>query len=196
MRRDLSTSKAGTSVETHTVATGGSVHLDPARVGLEVGCGIFGGDTALDGGTTLLDGLLGESEVSQSGTGSDLNLSADNVDAGDLFGDGVLDLETRVDLDKVVAVLLVDQELASTSVSVVGGLGETDGVIEDSLSDIVAEVGRRGHLDHLLVTTLNGAVTFEEVDDVTLAVGEQLDFNVTRSVEESLDENGGVAKAD
>ena len=35
----------------------------------------------------------------------------DNVDPGDLFGDRVLDLETRVHLEKVKVALRVDEEL-------------------------------------------------------------------------------------
>jgi hypothetical protein len=78
----------------------------------------------------------------EGSTSGDLNLSSDNVDTSDLLSDGVLDLDTRVDpayflaefdksryehsLNEVVSVLLVDQELGSTGVAVLDGLGEPD----------------------------------------------------------------------
>ena len=44
----------------------------------------------------------------------------------------------------------------------------------------------RGLLDHLLVTSLQGAVAVAQVDGVALAVGEHLDFDVTRTLQEFL----------
>jgi hypothetical protein len=86
--------------------------------------------------------VLGQTELLEGSTSGDLNLSSDNVDTSDLLSDGVLDLDTRVDpayflaefdksrnehsLNEVVSVLLVDQELGSTGVAVLDGLGEPD----------------------------------------------------------------------
>jgi hypothetical protein len=52
----------------------------------------------------------------------------------------VLDLNTWVDLDEVVAVLLVDQELSSTSISVVGGLCEFDGIVENGIPSRLRQI--------------------------------------------------------
>jgi hypothetical protein len=52
----------------------------------------------------------------------------------------VLDLNTRVDLDEVVAVLLVDQELGGTSIAVVGSLGEFDGVVENGVPSRLGQI--------------------------------------------------------
>ena len=71
----------------------------------------LGGDSALNGIASLGDGILGEAQLWQRSTGGNLDLRCDNVNAGDLLSDGVLDLDSRVDLDKVVAVLLVYEEL-------------------------------------------------------------------------------------
>src|SRR5262249_52168524 len=40
--------------------------------------------------------------------------------------------------------------------------------------------GRRAFFDHLLVTPLNRAIAFAEVNDVAMAVGHDLKFNVAR----------------
>ena len=90
-----------------------------------------------------------------------------------LTGNGVLDLDTRVDLDKVVTTHLVNEELGRTGVTVVDSLCELDSVVEDSLTDRLVEVGSRCDFDNLLVTTLNGTVALKEVDNVTLTIGDR-----------------------
>lgn len=126
-----------------------------------------------------------------------------------LTSDGVLYLDTRVDLDKVVAAELVNEELSGTGVAVVDGLCKLDSVVEDSLADLLVEVSGRSDFDDLLVTPLDGAVTLEQVNDVAFAIGKDLDLDVTRVVEEAcsyqitfspririrtLDEDGTVAE--
>lgn len=108
--------------------------------------------------------------------------------------DGVFDLNTRVNLDKVVAVLLVDQELCSSCVLVSDMLGQLDGIVEDSISDRGSKGLCRGNLDNLLVTTLDRAITLEEMDDVSSAIGQKLDLNVTGLVQETLNEHGAVTE--
>lgn len=95
--------------------------------------------------------VLGETKLLERDASGDLDLSGDNVDTGDLLGDGVLDLDTRVDLDEVVPVLLVDQELGGTGVSVSDGVSEFQGVVQDGLSDRLVQVRSWGDLDDLEV---------------------------------------------
>jgi hypothetical protein len=211
---NLGASVARARIETDTVTAGRAVHLDLARVRLEASSGVFSGDTALNGEATAVDVLLGETELLKSDASGDLDLRGNNVDAGDLLcevsakgwgswgsksltGDGVLDLNTRVDLDKVVAVLLVDEELGGTGVAVLDSVGELEGVGEDGLTDRLVEVRSGGDLNdlnrkrgigrmtHLLVPTLDRAVTLEEVNTVALCVSEQLDLDVPGLLEEA-----------
>jgi hypothetical protein len=83
--RDLRTRIAGAGIKTDTVTASGTVHLDLAGVRLEVRGGVLGGDAALNGKTAAVDVVLGETELLERNTGSDLNLSRDNVDTGDLL---------------------------------------------------------------------------------------------------------------
>jgi len=106
----------------------------------------------------------------------------------------VLDLDSRVDLDKVVPVLLVDQELGGTGVAVVDRLGKPDGIGQDGIASFDRKIFGRGEFDDLLVTSLNGAVTLVQVDDIAVTVSQQLDLNVLGLVEEALDEDGAVTK--
>lgn len=117
-----------------------------------------------------MDVLLGQAELSKGDSGSDLDLSGDNVDTGDLLyndiskllgkrrmvltSNGVLDLDTGVDLNEVVSALLVDQELGSTGVSVVNGFGQAESVVKNGLSDRFVKVRSWGDLDHLYIGQL------------------------------------------
>ena len=56
------------------------------------------------------------------------------------------------------------------------------------------DAGRRRFLDHLLVAALHRAVAFAEVDRVALAVGQHLDLDVARVLEEFLHVDHVVAE--
>lgn len=107
----------------------------------------------------------------------------------------MLDLNTGVDFDEVVSAELVDEELAGSGVAVVDMAGDLDGVGEHGLADVLREVHGRGDFDDLLVTTLDRAITLEEVDDVPLAVSEDLDFDVPWAFKETLNEDGSIAES-
>lgn len=85
MGSDLRTGITGAGVQSNTVTTGRSVHLDLPRVGLESGCGVFSGDSALDGKAPSVDVLLGETELLEGYTSGNLDLSGDDVDTGDFL---------------------------------------------------------------------------------------------------------------
>lgn len=191
---DDSTGITVTSVQTDTVTTRRAVNLDLASIRLEALGGILGSDSALDSETTGGNAVLGKTELAKSSTSSDLDLSSDNVDTSDLLSDGVLDLDTRVDLDEVVAVLLVNQELSSTGIAVTGGLGQSHSISENVVADLSGEILRRGDLNNLLVSSLNGAVTLVQVDNVAVVVTEKLDLDVLGLVKESLDKDGAVTE--
>lgn len=106
----------------------------------------------------------------------------------------MLDLDTGVDLNEVVAVLLVNQELRSACIAVVGSLGQSDGVGKNLVTDIGGKILGRSNLNDLLVSSLNGAVTLVQVDNIALVVTEQLDLNVLGLVEESLNKDGAVTE--
>jgi hypothetical protein len=64
----------------------------------------------------------------------DAELGLDQVDAGDRFGDRVLDLDARVALDEIVlAALRIDQELHRAGVEIAGGPGEPRASFQDLL---------------------------------------------------------------
>ena len=106
----------------------------------------------------------------------------------------MLDLNTGVDLDKVVPALLVDQELSSTSIPVANALRQFDRVREDCPTNFLRKVRCRSDLDDLLVTTLYGTVAFEKVDGIAKRVSKELDLNVTGTFEEPLNKDGAITE--
>ena len=64
----------------------------------------------------------------------DQDLRFDDVEAGDRFGDGVLDLDARIDLDEVeLAGVGVEQELDGAGVVELHGPADGQGGVENAL---------------------------------------------------------------
>ena len=106
----------------------------------------------------------------------------------------MLDLNSRVHLDEDVVAALVEKELDGARARVSDLLREGDGVGTDLGAQLFREIGRRSELDHLLVATLQRAVTLEEVDDVALLVGEDLHFDVPGVDDGLLEEDRRIAE--
>ena len=97
----------------------------------------------------------------------------------------MLDLDARIDLDEVErAGVGIHQELDRAGAAVVRGVGDRDGVAAELLPLRVVEVGRRRALDHLLVAALHRAVALEQVDDVAVAVAEDLHLDVAGALDQ------------
>ena len=125
--------------------------------------------------------------------GGDANLFEDQVDVGDHFGDRMLDLNARVHFDEVELAVLV-QEFDGADAEI----ADIAHGFCDRLADHIARAGierRRGaFLRNLLVATLQGTIAFTEMDGMTLAVAEHLDFDMARALEIFLDIDDIVAK--
>lgn len=106
----------------------------------------------------------------------------------------MLNLDTRVDLNEVVSVLLINQELRSACIAISSSLGQSDGIREDAVTNIGGKVLGRGNLDDLLVSSLDRAVTLVQMDNVAMVVTEKLDLNMLGLVKEALNKNGTIAE--
>ena len=154
-------------------------------------------DAGLDRKTPgLADRLLvGQAQRSERRAGSNPELRFDQVQAGDLFGDGVLDLDPRIAFDEAVLTgLRVDQELHRAGVLVARSACQFQRIVEHPLAQRAIKVGRRGDFDQLLVAQLHRAIALVQVNDLALAVAEHLDLDVARTRHELLEEDRSVAK--
>ena len=141
-------------------------------------------DPAFDGMAAGDDILLAKG---QGLAGGNPDLLLDQVDAGDHLGDGVLDLDPRVDLDEVEPVLGIDQELAGAGVDIAHGPGQADRGLAKLCADLERQGGGGGLLDQLLVPPLERAVAIPAVHDIAVGIGEDLNLDVARAVDELLE---------
>ena len=196
--RDDRAGIAGSGIEADAEASGGAVVQDAAVVRREVFLRILGGDAALDGEAVAGDVFLGRDGDFLPEDGiplGDEDLGADEIDAGDALGDGVLDLDAGVHLDEEPVVLIhVVEELDGAGVVVADACGELGGGVAEVLPHDGIEVHGGSDFDDFLVAALDGAIALVEVDDVAVLVAEDLDFDVLGALDVALEEDGGVAE--
>lgn len=183
-----------TSVKTNTVTTSRSINLNLSSIWCKALRWVFCGNTALEGKTSRGDVILSQTKLLERRASCDLNLCCYNIDTCDFLGDGVLDLDSGIDLDEVVAVLLVNQELSCTRIAVLDALRQPDGIGQNVVARLNRQILRRRNLNDLLVATLDGAITLVQMHNVSKVVTKKLDLNVLGLVEEALDEDSAVAE--
>src|SRR5262245_55772912 len=94
-------------------------------------------------------------------TSSYHQLGANEINADDLLGDAVLDLQARVHLQEMerclIAILTgeIHEELHRAGVSIGGSLPCEDGAVGEPSAKRCRDVGRRALFNDLLVPTLN-----------------------------------------
>jgi hypothetical protein len=120
-------------------------------------------------------------------------LEADQVEAGDGFGDRVLDLDAGVDLQEPEAVV-GEEELDRAGADVADGVGHGQGGVAEAAAEVGVDGDRGRLLDQLLVAALDRALTLEQVDHVAVLVGEELDLDVAGGIQPAFEEDGGVAE--
>ena len=118
----------------------------------------------------------------------DTNLLAHEVDSRDFFGYGVLDLQTRVDLEEPDVTVGLEQELDCTHAYVVNVLEQRARRVHERLMRALGQEWRGSLFDQLLVATLHRAVTGRDDVEVTQRVTCGLCLDVTGDLDKTLDE--------
>jgi hypothetical protein len=172
-------------VDAHAGALRGAPGGDAPRGRGEALPGVLGVDARLDGVAAQAHIVLVQA---QRLAGGDAQLLVDQIDAGDQLGDGVLDLQAGVHLqkEKVAAVGLVE-ELTRARAHIAHLAGHAHRRLAHGRPAGLVQAGGGGLLDELLVAPLGGAVALAEVDDAPVGVGQHLDLHVTRAGEIALD---------
>ncbi len=126
--------------------------------------------------------------------GGDAQLRLHEVDAGDGFRDRVLHLDARVHLDEVELAVLVHEELDGAGV-LVADVGEaTAQRLADLLAHFRRDLQRWRFFDQFLMAALDGALALEERGDVAVLVGQHLELDVARLLDELLHVEFAVAE--
>ena len=122
------------------------------------------------------------------------DLGLDQVPPGDDLGDRVLHLDARVHLDEVVGPIGPHQELDRARVGVGGLPRHLQRVLGQPRAQRLRQRPGGRVLDDLLVAALNGAVAFEQVDQVAVLVAQHLHLDVLGANHQLLDEHRVVAE--
>ena len=179
-RCDHRAREGGAAVEPDAEAGRAAIGGDAAIVGDEFVLRVLGGDSALDRVAVQRNLVLGRYAAGRAADREALgdgDLRLDQVDAGDFFGHGVLDLDARIDLDEVEAARIgIVEELDRAGVAVAGRARQTHRGRAEPGPQPGVDIGRRRALHDFLVAPLQGAVAFEQVHDVAVPVGQDLDL--------------------
>jgi len=116
-------------------------------IGSKVSGRILGGNTALHGDAAGYNVLLVETNLLERGATGNEEGGLHDVDSGDLLGDCVLDLHTRIDLHEIVLAVFIDEELDGAGARVLAGHRQLKGVLQDILADAHRVMPRRGDLN-------------------------------------------------
>ena len=124
------------TVQTHASATRRTIRGQRTGIRAETIIRIFSGNAALQGRPGDGNLVLGEVNILQRGTGCDIHLGLHDVDAGDFLGHGVLNLHTRVHLDKDVVAALIHEEFHGTRALIVDVLAELHRILADAVTQL------------------------------------------------------------
>ena len=107
----------------------------------------------------------------------------------------MLYLQPGVHLQKVKALVPAHHKLHCAGTLVIDRTGQRHRLLAHGLAGGSADEGAGRLLDHLLVATLDRALALVEVQQVAMAVANQLDLDMARLLDKLLYENPVVAKA-
>ena len=189
--RDDRAGISGAAVEADAEAGGAAIGGDAAVVGDEILLGILRGNAALEGVPVQPDIRLRRDaglRIADALAFDQADLRLDDVDAGDLLGHRVLDLDTRIDLDEVeFSGCGVLQELDRAGTDIVRGRRDLQRVTAQALALGLRQVRGGRALDHLLVTPLDRAVPLEEVDAIAVRVAQHLHLDMPCLLDQLLE---------
>mmetsp|Transcript_7802 Transcript_7802/g.13284 ORF Transcript_7802/g.13284 Transcript_7802/m.13284 type:complete len:211 (-) Transcript_7802:766-1398(-) len=171
-----------------------TVQRNSTSIGSKITFRVLSSDTALDSNATRFDILLLETNFLKGSTTCNTDLSLNNINSSNFFGNSVLDLNTRIDLNKVRPVLAIDQEFNSSCILVLGCACQLNRIIVKLGSQIIRQTPSGCHLNNLLMSPLNRAITFPEMDNITLTITDDLHLNMPWLLNKSLNKNTSISE--
>ncbi len=123
-----------------------------------------------------------------------MNLAADNINSSHLFRDGVFDLNSWIDFDKIDLFLLIDEKFDGSGIVIADPLADLQGVVIELVARLLAQGHAGSNFDHLLKAALYGTVALEKVHHVSGLITKYLHFNVLGRIDVFLQKHRIVAK--
>ncbi len=113
----------------------------------------------------------------------DQDLRLHEIDAGDVLGHRVFDLNARIDLDEIeLPGVDVFEKFDGAGVLIADGATDRERIAVQLVAARLGQEQRRRALDDLLMAPLHGAVAFEQMHQIAVRIGEDLHFDVARAL--------------
>ncbi len=189
---------SGAAVEPNTETRGRTIGGDFPVVGGEVFLRVLGGHATLE--SRAVEGNIFLFRQRHRGLMQFVTLCGENlrtheIDSRNHFGHGVLDLNARIDLDEIPLLRInVVEKFDGSGIAIVGLARQLQRRIAEFATNTRGEIRGGSDFDDLLMTALNGTVAFVKMQQVTVLIGEDLDFQVPRARQIFFQENGRIAE--
>ena len=109
----------------------------------------------------------------------DEDLRAHEVDARHHFGHGVFHLNTRIDLDEIPFLRTnIVEKFDGSGITIAGLACELYRSVAEFTTNTRGEIRGRSNFDDFLVAALDRTIPLVKMQQVTVMVGEDLDFQV------------------
>ena len=183
MRRDDRTSITGRGIKTDAETSSSPKSLDNAEIRSKIILWIFGCNPGLDGVSTQFNIFLAfdiDLRVLEFITLCNTYLGLNQVTHGHQLGHSMLNLNTRIDFDEIKTPTFVHKEFYGSGIYIINRFSNFQCVATKFLTFLLCQIERWCNFNNFLMATLNRAVPLVEVNQITVLVAKNLDFNMFR----------------
>ena len=106
----------------------------------------------------------------------------------------MFNLEPCVHLKEIEILISTDDKLHRSRRTIANGLGQFHRLLAHGGTGFIADKGAWCLLKNLLVPPLHGTFTFTDIDDVTMGISQNLNFDMARAGDKFFHENAAVTK--
>ena len=124
----------------------------------------------------------------------DADLLFHKIDPGHPLCYRMLHLDPRVHFHKIKITTLLEQELDGSRIRVMRCFRRFHGCLSHLLAELRRQRDGRRFLDHLLVISLDRAVTLSQMDHIAVLVSHDLELDMARMLDKMLDVHRVIAE--
>ena len=128
-------------------------------------------------------------------TGGDPDLLLDEIHIGDRLRYRVFHLDPRVHFHEIEIFLFIQKELDGSRILISDCFRRPDRRLPHLFAEFIGDRRRRGLFKDFLVSSLDRAVALAEMDDISVSVTQDLEFDMARILHKPLDVHGIVGKS-
>src|SRR5699024_9175191 len=101
-----------------------------------------------------------------------------NIDACDLFCDGMFYLDARIHFDEIDIFLRINQKLYRSCIIIFYLAGNFERIFIELCFGFLPEDRAGGYLNYLLEPALNRTIPFKQMDNIAVIIAQNLYFNM------------------